>query len=559
MESELQLEGALRDRLEQLSEIGVALSVENDLKILLERILRVARRLTRADAGTLYLKAGDHLIFEIAQNDSLGDFAEGKYGELDIPPVPINRESASGYAAVTGELLNIDDVYVEKEHRFESPKQYDKMTGYRTRSMLVVPMTDHEQRVIGVLQLLNALDAKSGEIRAFSREEAVLIQSLTAQAAMAINNVRLIEDSRRLHRQNELILNSAGEGIFGLDLEGLYTFVNPAAASMLGYDVGELISRPYHDLCHYAQEDSCPHGEMGCPIMTALKVGAQQRREDELFWRKDGTSFQVEYVATPIREEGEVMGVVVVFKDVTEQRKAEEERRELERHLLQSERMASVGVVTAGIVHNLRNSLTGILNYAELLEMDHPELKDVEWILRSAHQMNDMIEDILAKSRQRKSPERVDLNVLLKRELDFLEADRVFKHQVEKDIRLAENLPLIACVYTDFSQALGNLLRNAVEAMYGRRGKRLTVVTEHGSGGITIEIADTGEGISEEALPHLFEPFFTTKATDSEVEGPVGTGLGLYTLKQLLDPYGVEVEVESEGEVGTTFRLRIPC
>jgi signal transduction histidine kinase len=207
----------------------------------------------------------------------------------------------------------------------------------------------------------------------------------------------------------------------------------------------------------------------------------------------------------------------------------------------------------------LRNSLTGILNYAELLEMDHPELKDVEWILRSAHQMNDMIEDILAKSRQRKSPERVDLNVLLKRELDFLEADRVFKHQVEKDIRLAENLPLIACVYTDFSQALGNLLRNAVEAMYGRRGKRLTVVTEHGSGGITIEIADTGEGISEEALPHLFEPFFTTKATDSEVEGPVGTGLGLYTLKQLLDPYGVEVEVESEGEVGTTFRLRIPC
>jgi len=556
MESDLQLEGALRDRLEQLSEIGVALSAENDLNILLERILRVARRLTRADAGTLYLTAGDHLIFEIAQNDSLGDFSEGKYGELNIPPVPINRESASGYAATTGELLNIDDVYVEEEHRFESPKQYDQMTGYRTRSMLVVPMTDHEQHVIGVLQLLNALDAKSGEIRPFSREEEVLIQSLTAQAAMAINNVRLIEESSRLHRQNELILNSAGEGIFGLDLEGIYTFVNPATAGMLGYDVGELISRSYRDLCHYAQEDSCPSGEMGCPIITALKVG-EQRRGDKLFWRKDGTSFQVEYVATPIREGGEVMGVVVVFKDVTEQRKAEEERRELERHLLQSERMASVGVVTAGIVHNLRNSLTGILNYAELLEVEHPELKDVEWILRSAHQMNDMIEDILAKSRQRKSPERVDLNVLLKRELDFLEADRVFKHQVEKDIRLAEDLPPIACVYTDFSQALGNLLRNAVEAMYGCQGKRLSVATTHGSDGIAIEIADTGEGISEEALPHLFEPFFTTKATDGE--GPVGTGLGLYTLKQLLDPYGVEVEVESKVEVGTTFRLRIPC
>jgi len=77
MESELQLEGALRDRLERLSEIGVALSAENDLNVLLERILRVARRLTRADAGTLYLAAGDHLIFEIAQNDSLEDFARG--------------------------------------------------------------------------------------------------------------------------------------------------------------------------------------------------------------------------------------------------------------------------------------------------------------------------------------------------------------------------------------------------------------------------------------------------------------------------------------------------
>jgi signal transduction histidine kinase len=112
--------------------------------------------------------------------------------------------------------------------------------------------------------------------------------------------------------------------------------------------------------------------------------------------------------------------------------------------------------VAAGIVHNLRNPLTTIMGFGELLYQSHPELDGLEEIVDAAQRMKDMVEDILAKSRQRKDTEAVDFNLLLHRELDFMEADFIFKNKVEKEISLAEDLPPVECVYTDFSQTVGN-------------------------------------------------------------------------------------------------------
>ncbi|MFH1571787.1 MAG: HD domain-containing phosphohydrolase [Gemmatimonadota bacterium] len=199
MAAQRRMDQDLQDRLRRLNEIGAALSVERDLRALLERILLEARRFTCADAGTLYLVRGGSLCFEIAQNDTLQTFTGGRRGKADVPPVPINRESASGYAAVTGSPLNVADVYDEAAPlQFEGPKHYDQMTGYRTTSMLAVPMKDHEGEVIGVLQLINATDRDRGQVIAFSAEDEALLQSLASQAAVAINNVRLIEDTERL-------------------------------------------------------------------------------------------------------------------------------------------------------------------------------------------------------------------------------------------------------------------------------------------------------------------------------------------------------------------------
>ncbi len=127
-----------------------------------------------------------------------------------------------------------------------------------------------------------------------------------------------------LTRRNELILTSAGEGIYGVDLDGKTTFINPAAAKILGYEPSELIGQPMHALAHHSKLDATPYPKEECPIYAAFMDGAVHHIDDEVFWRKDGTSFWVEYVSTPVRENGKILGAVVAFKDITERRKAEE-------------------------------------------------------------------------------------------------------------------------------------------------------------------------------------------------------------------------------------------
>src|SRR3989454_261782 len=164
------------------------------------------------------------------------------------------------------------------------------------------------------------------------------------------------EAIERLSRQNELILNAAGEGIFGLDLQGKTTFVNPAAARMVGGSVAELIGQPMHLIMHHTKPDGTPYPEEECPIQTAFKKdGVVYRVADGVFWRRDGTSFPVEYVSTPIRERGEVVGAVVVFIDTTV-RKEEEDRR------VPGGKLAALGQGAAGGAHENKNPFAGIKN-----------------------------------------------------------------------------------------------------------------------------------------------------------------------------------------------------
>jgi len=128
----------------------------------------------------------------------------------------------------------------------------------------------------------------------------------------------------RLHQQNELILSTVAEGIIGLDLQGNHTFVNPAAAKMLGYEVGELLSRPSHSTWHHTKPDGSPYPQEECAIYAAFRKGAMHRVYTEMFWRKDGTSFPIEYASTPIYEQGGLVGAVVTFADITERKLSEE-------------------------------------------------------------------------------------------------------------------------------------------------------------------------------------------------------------------------------------------
>ena len=170
-------------------------------------IVDESRDLSNADGGTLYIVDDDkkHLRFEIMQNDTMKTRMAGTSGvEISLPKVPLyidgkpNHSNVSSYTALTGEPVNIPDVYKAEGFDFTGPRKYDATTGYRSKSMLVIPMKNHENNIIGVLQLLNAIDPETGDVVAFSKEYVNLIGSLASQAAVALTNRQLIEDLRNL-------------------------------------------------------------------------------------------------------------------------------------------------------------------------------------------------------------------------------------------------------------------------------------------------------------------------------------------------------------------------
>ncbi|NOR41643.1 MAG: PAS domain S-box protein [Gammaproteobacteria bacterium] len=145
-----------------------------------------------------------------------------------------------------------------------------------------------------------------------------------AAGKLATRSQSELEQIRQLH---DLILQAAGEGVYGLDCEGKTTFVNPAAAHMLGWEADALIGQPMHSLLHHTRADGSAFPREACPIYAAFKDGAVHQVEDEFFWRQDGSSFPVEYTSTPIHENGKLAGAVVVFKDITERKQTEQELR----------------------------------------------------------------------------------------------------------------------------------------------------------------------------------------------------------------------------------------
>jgi len=193
--------------IKQLAQIGLALSVEKNISRLLELIVDEARDLSNADGGTIYILDAQkkQLRFEIMQTESM-NFRMGGTSGVDITAAPVqlyidgkpNYSNVSSYVALTGETVNIPDVYEAEGFDFTGPREYDKSSGYRSKSMLVIPLKNHENEIIGVLQLLNAQDPETKEVVEFSTEYVDLIAALASQAAVALTNTQLIEDLKNL-------------------------------------------------------------------------------------------------------------------------------------------------------------------------------------------------------------------------------------------------------------------------------------------------------------------------------------------------------------------------
>jgi HD-GYP domain-containing protein (c-di-GMP phosphodiesterase class II) len=211
----------LKEKLRRFNEIGVALSAEKNIDKLLEIILNEAKTLTNSDAGTLYLMIDNNMLsFEIMRTDSLNI----QFGGVTAPPVPKsiypvklydsetkepNNHNVSAYTALTGKTVNITDAYEEKGFDFSGTRGFDEKNGYRSTSFLNVPMKNHENDVIGVLQLINAIDTKSGDIVSFNEEMQEDVESLASQAAVALTNRKLVEELKNLFESFIKLIASA--------------------------------------------------------------------------------------------------------------------------------------------------------------------------------------------------------------------------------------------------------------------------------------------------------------------------------------------------------------
>jgi HD-GYP domain-containing protein (c-di-GMP phosphodiesterase class II) len=240
-------------RFDQLNEIGTALSSERDINRLLEKILIAAKQITRADGGTLYSLSDDgkHLKFEIMRNNSLNISMGGTSRKpVPFPPLPLakpdgspNESMVAVCCALHKRTINIPDAYTAENFDFSGTRTFDSTTGYRSKSFLTVPMKNHENELIGVLQLINALDRDSGEVTYFSSESQRLVESLASQASIAVSNRQLILQQEKLFESFIGMIN------FAIDDKSAYTGGHcqrvPALTMMLAEAVADAEDGPF--------------------------------------------------------------------------------------------------------------------------------------------------------------------------------------------------------------------------------------------------------------------------------------------------------------------------
>ena len=217
-----------------------------------------------------------------------------------------------------------------------------------------------------------------------------------------------------------------------------------------------------------------------------------------------------------------------------------------------------IGKLVRGIVHNINNRLTVLRGNMELLKMDYPSDPKIDAAIDSAKELGKMAQNIIDHAKIHKGVVApIDLNNLIKKNLDFLAGNSFFKRQVTVTLDLDSSLAQVQADEMDFSQAIFNLLDNAVDAMTKSERKELRIRSRQDESNVFIDIVDSGEGIPAEVLPKLFTPSFTTKPFEAKEGEPTGTGFGLANVKDVLTAYQVRIDVASKpGE--TRFTLVVP-
>ena len=350
------------------------------------------------------------------------------------------------------------------------------------------------------------------------------------------------------------LIESSVDGIIAADIKGNIIIFNHSAEQLTGYRADEVIGGKLHITEIYPEgvareimRKLRSEGYGGVGKLTPIRIKVLS---------KDGEEIPIELSAALVYEEGKEIASVGIFTDLRERLRIEKQLQETHLQLLQSEKMASVGKLAAGVAHEINNPLGGILIYASLMLEDMPEddpkREDIKRIVQETTRCKEIVKSLLEFGHQSGPKfEPVDVNRAIVDGLFFLENQAIF-HNIEIIKDLDPFLPRIMGNASQLKQVFMNMVVNAADAMSGN-GK-LTIQTRLTEDESMVQVAftDTGMGIPEENMSKIFDPFFTTKEVGK------GTGLGLAVCYGIVEKHGGRIEVESKVGEGTTFRIFLP-
>jgi PAS domain S-box-containing protein len=448
----------------------------------------------------------------------------------------------------------------------EVASEYREGTG--SGPIMAIPMVSGGE-CIGVVSIIrnagepefNRIEADRARILVPPLAGAVRLSSLSDQ--LRSDNAAADIERLRLANSVRLLLESAGEGIYGVDADGRITFMNTSAAATLGVPVASMMGERAHSRFRHTMADGTPNRWTDDHVYQVLHGSGPCRVETEVWWRSDGTAFPVEYAAFPIVDDGVVTGAVVTFNDITERRQIEKDLASTLAQALEASRLKSEFL--ANMSHEIRTPMNGVIGMTGLLfttELTVEQREYADAISQSADALLTVINDILDFSKieaGRLDIESIefDLEILVENAAKLI-APRASTKGLSLAVMVDPQMP--TCVRGDpgrIQQVILNLLSNAIKFTdAGEITLRLREddVQEH-SVSVRIEVTDTGIGIDPEQQHRLFDSFTQADASSTRRHG--GTGLGLAISKRLVERMGGDVGVVSSPRMGSTFWLTL--
>ncbi len=569
----------------------VAVDGHDELASLAGSINGMLRQLRRSQSEFLFLAENIHQVFWI-RDGKTGSYTyvspafEKMFG---IKPEVLFQTAEHWKRYVVPEDLDAVEKMLAQQRSGDASETYYRVISENgvlhwlwERSFPSFDESGKLDRVIGITE-----DITDFKIH----EEALLSAQEDLEKRVQQRTSELAERSELIN----LLVESTPAALYGMDAEGQCTFCNPAALRLLGYqDDGEILGHRVHALFHHTRPDGSPYPQSECPMFVGFRDGVDASRDDEVFWRKDGTSFPVEYRSRRIHREGKVIGAVVSFVDISTRK-----RQELE--LRHSQKLEAVGRLAAGIAHEIntpiqfigdntrflqvsfQDELKLIRKYEELRKLVAGESRcaslcaeiagtrtEIDWVyledevpkamdqmLEGLSRVSTIVRGMKEFSHVDRSNEKApaDLNRALESTLIVARNELKYVADVETDF---QGLPPVVCHLGDLNQVFLNLLVNASHAIEevvrdtGNKG-RIIVRTRLEGDAVEISISDTGTGIPEDARDRIFDPFFTTKEVGK------GTGQGLALARAIIvEKHGGTLRFETEMGKGTTFIIRLP-